>query len=242
MNNRRTTAMQTLPYAALMVVGLLAPIILLLTYSFRNTSYLGMDEGYTLEHYLGVFRSSSAILLQQNTLLIGFGTAAVVTFLSFVTAYGMRFRMGVRAASVAMVIVLATAIASYLVRVFAWGTILGTNGLVNVALMSLGLISGPLEFLFFGYFAILVTVTSIYLPIGVLLTYSAMEAIDKKTLEASNDLGVGAVETALRVVAPQARVGIVTTFTLISILACWDYIAPSLVGGVHGQMIVSVRS
>jgi ABC-type spermidine/putrescine transport system permease subunit II len=141
---------------------------------------------------------------------------------------------------VALGIVLVSGIASFLVRVYAWGTILGTNGLVNRALELLHVIHQPLGFLFFGYFAIVLTMVYVYLPIATLLMYSAMAEIDPRSLEASRDLGAGRWRTALRTVAPQARSGLLGAFVLTAILAASDYVTPSLVGGIRGEMVGAV--
>jgi ABC-type spermidine/putrescine transport system permease subunit II len=131
-------------------------------------------------------------------------------------------------------------LASYLARVYAWGTILGTDGLLNRLLQDIGLIGHPLTFLFFGYFAIVVTLIYVYLPIAVLTIYGSLQSIDPSTLEASRDMGAGRFTTVARVVLPQARQGLRAAFALTFVLAASDYITPTLVGGAKGQMVGSV--
>jgi ABC-type spermidine/putrescine transport system permease subunit II len=117
---------------------------------------------------------------------------------------------------------------------------LGTNGVLNRALEGIGLIDHPLTFLFYGYFAIVVTLVYVYLPVAILTIYGALQEIDERTLEASRDMGAGRFQTLARIVIPQARLGITAAFALTFILGASDYITPRLVGGASGQMVGSI--
>jgi ABC-type spermidine/putrescine transport system permease subunit II len=228
------------PFLVLLLLVLGAPFVLLVTYSFRATTFLGAGAGPTLSQYTSIVDSASTLRTCAYSLAVGVIVAVVVTSLAFVLAYAITFRFRRRWQLVALGLVIAASVASYVVRVYAWATILGTNGVINEALIKIGLIHHPLGFLLFGYFAIVVTMVYVYMPIAVLLVYAAMQEIDPKSLDASRDLGAGRWRTALRVVAPQARVGLMTAFGLTMILACADFVTPSLVGGVRGEMVGSV--
>jgi putative spermidine/putrescine transport system permease protein len=230
----------TAPLLALVGLAVGVPAAMLFAYSFRNASFLGLEPGYTLAQYGDILDSATDRKLLLKSLGVGLVVAGLVTVTAFVAAFGLSFRLKGRRRTAALAIVVASAVASYLVRVYAWGTILGTRGVLNSALESLGLIDAPLEFLFFGYFSIVVTMVYVYLPLGVLLVFSAMQGIDTRSLEASRDLGGGRWRTALFVAAPGARAGLVATVLFVAILASSDYITPSLVGGTRGQMVGSV--
>ena len=101
-------------------------------------------------------------------------------------------------------VVLAAGIASFLVRVYTWGTILGRNGLANSALERAHVIDDPLDFIFFGPFAVAVTMLYVYLPIGILMVHGAMQDVDPRTVEAARVMGAGRWRAAFGVVAPQA--------------------------------------
>ncbi|MBS1862566.1 MAG: ABC transporter permease subunit [Actinobacteria bacterium] len=233
---KRTVA-PFLPLAVFMLVVLAGPLALLITYAFRESNFLGVGPGPTLEQFKAVFEQSANVKIMLRTLGIGLAVATACTAMAFVLAYAIRFRLHGRRAAIALGIVVAAGIASFLVRVYAWGTILGTNGLLNSALQDLSLVNHPLGFLFFGYFSIGVTMAYVYLPIATLLVVSAMQEIDPRDVEASHDLGAGRWRTALRVVAPQARGGIAVAFAFTAVLASSDYVTPLLVGGARGLMV-----
>jgi spermidine/putrescine transport system permease protein len=123
---------------------------------------------------------------------------------------------------------------SYLVRVFAWRTILGSNGMVNSGLQALGLIDEPLSFLLFSPFAVVVTLVHIFLPFTLLLLVSALRDVKVEYLEAARDLGAGLGATFFRVLLPLTLTGVVGTFMFTFVLAAGDYVTPQLVGGRQG--------
>ena len=86
-----------------------------------------------------------------------------------------------------MILVMATLLSSDIVRIFAWMTILGTNGLTNTVLLDLGVVNHPLSFLLYGYFAIGLVLVYVYLPLAVLPIDAALQGVDHHAPEASRD-------------------------------------------------------
>lgn len=236
----RWTLVQVAPFAVLSVLVIGVPLVLLVTYSFRDSGFAGIGPGPTFTQYREVLDSAATTRTIGKTVAVGLGISTLITALSFVFSYGIAFRLPRRTAFIALGLVAATWIASFLVRVYAWGAILGNRGLLNSALLGLGVIDEPLRFLLLGYFAIVVTMMYVYLPIGLLVLSSAMQGVNQQSLEASRDLGVGRFRTAVLVIAPQVRTAIVTVFVLTVILTTADFITPQLVGGTQGQMIGSI--
>lgn len=226
-----------LPGGLLLLVVIVIPCVLLVTYAFRSATFAGVGPGPTFEQFKWVFESESTRRLMLRTLGVSGAVALLGTSLAFAFAYGAAFRMRRRVALIVLGVMLGAGIISFIVRVYSWGTLLGTNGIINSALIELGLIDHPLGFLYFGYFAIIVTMTYVYLPLGVLTMYGALNDIDPRTLQAGRDLGVGRWRTALQVVVPQVRKSLISTFLLIAILASGDYVTPQVVGGTRGQTI-----
>jgi ABC-type spermidine/putrescine transport system permease subunit II len=232
--------LQSGPFIVLICIVLAAPLILLITYAFRESAFLSVGPGPTFEQFQAVFDSASTTKILIRTITIALIVATATTFLSFVLAYGIRFRLRERTGSIALAVVIVAGVASFLVRIYAWGTILGTKGLINSALERIGLIDSPLSFLFFGPFAIVVTMVYLYLPMASLLVVSTMQGINRHDVQASRDLGAGRWRTVTRVVGPQARLGLMVAFALTAILSSADYITPQLVGGTDGQLAGSL--
>jgi putative spermidine/putrescine transport system permease protein len=228
----------------LVLVGLVVvvPAVVLTTYAFRDTTFLGVGPGPTLDQFRKLVDQPTFWNLTPRTIGVGLIVGPVVTLLSFVMAYGIRFRFSRRAGRRILAVVIAAGIASFLVRIFAWGTVLNANGLVNHVLMKLGIIDNPFEPLFYSSLAVVITMVYLYLPIGIAIMFGALQDIDQFSVEAGRDLGAGRWRTALQLVAPQAAGAITTCFVLTTVLASADYVTPQLVGGTKGIMIgVAIR-
>jgi len=235
---RGLLALPMIGYIALFLVG---PVLVLAAYSLLESEYFQVTGTFTLANYQYAF-GSEAISLLLKTLGIGALAAVLCTTLGFTFAYAARFFLGRWGTRVIVVVAFMLLGGSYLVRVFAWSSILGTEGIVNTALMGIGIINSPLQFLFFGYFAVIVTLVYVYLPFAILPIYAGLQGVDEETLEASRDLGAGFWRTLTRVVVPQSRSAIASAFAFTYILCCADYITPRLVGGIKGQMLGNVAS
>jgi spermidine/putrescine transport system permease protein len=131
---------------------------------------------------------------------------------------------------------------SYLVRLYAWYTILGGNGIVNTALIHLGLVDHPLLFLLFNRTAVAIAWINVFLPYSILMLTSSMQNIRPDVLENSRDLGAGPLRTFSRVVLPLSMTGAIGAFAYTFILTSGDYITPSLLGGTSSTSLANIVS
>ena len=129
---------------------------------------------------------------------------------------------------------------SYLVRAYAWKTILGGNGVLNTLLIHLGILHQPAAFLLYSPFAVILTLTHIYAPFVFLPVYASMEHIPRNLLEACTDLGASQMRAFWTVIFPLALPGILAGATFAFVLSLGDFIAPLLIGGPDGIMISNV--
>jgi spermidine/putrescine transport system permease protein len=123
-----------------------------------------------------------------------------------------------------------------LVRVYAWMLILRADGLFNNILMSLGLISEPLQ-LIYTPGAIILAMVYQYLPFMVLPLFASVEKLDYRLVEASLDLGATRFATFRRVVIPMTWPGIAAGLVLVFIPAFGNFIAPTLIGGAKSLQV-----
>jgi spermidine/putrescine transport system permease protein len=128
------------------------------------------------------------------------------------------------------------------VRLYAWYTILGENGVVNTALVRLGVVDHPLLFLLFSRWAIVLAFVNVFLPYSILLLTSAMQNIRADLLENARDLGASPPRAFSRVVLPLTMTGAVGAFAYTFILTSGDYITPALLGGLSGTSIANIVS
>lgn len=227
------------PAAAYLAILLVVPLVVLVTYSFWKADFLSVTRTFTLENYTRFFSNDLYISILVKTLLTSFCVSSVIVFIAYQVAYAIVFRFKVWGPRI-LVLIMATLLSSYIVRLFSLTTILGTNGILNMALMGLGITDEPLTYLLYGYPAIIITLVYVYLPIAVLPIFAGLQGVDRTLHEASRDLGVGSIGTFTRVTLPLSMRGVRTAFAFCFILSAADYVAPQMVGGVDGQMIGAV--
>jgi len=129
---------------------------------------------------------------------------------------------------------------SYLVRGYAWKTILGSDGVLNGFLQYLHLTNHPVEFFLYSPFAVILTLTHIYTPFTFLPIYASLEHIPRNLIEASQDLGASPARTFWRVILPLSLPGVLAGATFAFVLTLGDFLAPLLVGGPSGIMISNI--
>ena len=154
--------------------------------------------------------------------------------LAFPLAFFMARVASKRTRALLFVMVLLPLWSSYLVRLYAWQTILAHDGAINWALNGLGL---PDQNLAYTNTAMWMVYSYVWLPFMVLPVYAALERIPESYLEASADLGARSWRTFRSVIMPLALPGVVAGSIFTFALTLGDYITPLLVGGTNSQMI-----
>ena len=174
--------------------------------------------------------------LAAYTVGVGLAVGALCTVLGFLFAYAARFKAGAWGDAL-MLATLVTLFGGYLVKVYAWKSILGASGILNQGLMALGLTDAPLAALIYSPFAVAVALVHFLLPFAILPIYAALRSIPDVSIEAARDLGAGWWAILGRVILPQAQGGILAAFGFCFLLAAGDYVTPLLLGGPSGQML-----
>ena len=213
-----------------------APLVTFFVYSFLTAGLFAVSGPATLENYEDVVTSSVNGTLALNSFYVGLCTAAVTVLVALPIAYWLRYCAG-RSQTTVLFLITATLFASYLVRIYAWRTILGENGLLNSGLRELGLIDGSLGFLLFNRFAVTVALVHIFLPYVVLVLYAGFRPISPALLESAQDLGGGVVTRWRKVVLPLIAAPAVTSFLFVFVLSASDYVTPQFLGGTSGAML-----
>jgi len=215
-----------------------APLGILVVYSFWTQTYVDFDRTPTWANYLEAVEDPLVrYLLLRSIAIAGCVTAATVA-LAYPLAYFIAFRTHRK--TLWLLLITIPFWSSYLLRVFSWKLILGFNGVLNSALLSLGLISEPLTFLLYNEFAVVLTLAHAWAPFAILPIYVSLQKIDRSLLEAATDLGSGKLERFLRVTLPLTVPGIIAACLIIFIPTVGDYVTPSLVGGSDGKMIANL--
>jgi putative spermidine/putrescine transport system permease protein len=188
---------------------------------------------WTLSNYDKLFTGQGGLWLRIYWRTVRL--AAIVTFVDIALAFPLAWFMArILPPKWRMLMVLAVVVplwSSILVRIFAWRTILGGQGLLNGFLTSVGLLDHASSAFLYNERAIAITWAYVWLPFMVLPLFTALEKIPDSYLEASRDLGAGAFTTFRRVILPLALPGVVAGSIFVFSLTMGDFVAPQLVGG-----------
>ncbi len=222
------------PAFLFLVALFIVPSFLLFIASFWQFDNATIVPTFTLSNYLEALSRRAVLYSTLTALKIGFWSGLISTVLSFPVAWYIAFKTR---SNVLLYLVLLSWFSSYLVRIFAWRTILGTQGIINSALMSAGLIDKPLEFLIFSPLAVIVTLVHIFVPFTLLLLLSALRNVTPDHLDACRDLGGTRFDILRKVVFPIAYKGIIGSFLFTFILSAGDFITPQLLGGRSGMTV-----
>jgi len=225
---RWTTALPLWPALLVFIALFVAPLIYFFVVSFWTVRALKMRPDLSLANYVETITGYGDVL--ASTLAIAFFIALVTTILAFLFAYAIRFKLG-RYANLFLLTTLITLFGGYLVKIYAWKSILGTDGVLNKAMLSLGLISEPVSALVYSVNGVVITLTYFLLPFAVLPVYGSLRSIEDATLEAARDLGALPWPVMRDVVLPQCQTGLMTAFTLSFLISVGDYVTPRFVGG-----------
>ena len=228
----------TVPAALGLLVFFAVPVAVFLVYSLLTgaTFSFSAETPFTLQNYVDVFQAPSTDDLLINSAIVGLLVAVVCLLIGIPFAYWVRYHAG-RFQSLILLLVIAALFASYLVRIYAWRTMLGSEGVINTALESLGVIDQPLGFLVFSRFAVVVAIVHILLPFVILILYAGFRPLEERYFEASEDLGAGAIERWRRVIAPLIAVPAMAAFMLCFVVASADYVTPQFLGGPESSMV-----
>ena len=221
------------PAFAVFLALFVAPLAYFFVISFWSVRARIMRPDFTLDNYAAMWTEYSGML--ASTILLALAIALLTTLLAFGFAYVIRFRAG-RLGNALLFLTLITLFGGYLVKIYAWKSILGRDGILNLALAGVGLIDEPLTVLIYSPFGIVITLTYFLLPFAILPIYSNMRAIRAVTLEAARDLGAGSWKTMRTVVIPQCERGILVAFMFTFLISVGDYVTPRFVGGGAAMM------
>jgi spermidine/putrescine transport system permease protein len=233
--------MQLGPVTLFLLVFLVGPMVLLWCFSFWRVENFEIVRHWSLETYGAVFSERVELSLLRNTLVIAVSTAVLTVVVAYIYAHMLRFYLR-RWQEVLLLLVLVALFSGYLVRVYAWRTILGNEGVLNEALQAMGIIDEPLTFLLYSRAAAILVLCNFLTPLAILPIYAALQNVRDAEVEAARDLGCGPFQALWRVTLPLARRGVFVAFALSFIIAAGDYVTPQLVGGTSGKMIGSAIS
>lgn len=230
----------TLPPVLWVLVFLLAPYLILFAYSFWSvTPDQVIVRRWNLENYAELLRNPLYLDVLFRSMRIAISVTVPAICLGFPLAYFLSFYCHKHKALVFQLVIIPLWV-SYLVRAYAWKTILGSAGILNTLLIYFHAIREPAGFLLYSPFAVVLTLIHIYTPFTFLPIYASLEHIPRELVEASQDLGASPWQTFRKVIWPLSMPGVIAGATFTFVLSLGDFFAPLLIGGPGGIMISNV--
>jgi spermidine/putrescine transport system permease protein len=222
--SRVTTALLLGPTSAWYFLLLLAPLIILIAFSFgARAPEGGYAPAFQLDNYLQL---PTRITAFANTLWMAVGGTLLCLAVGYPLAYYLATRAGAKR-TLLVILVVVPFWTSFLIRTYAWLTILGNNGipalLRDVGVDGVVLLNTPP--------AVMLGIVYNYLPLMVFPLYVSLERLDKRLLEASKDLGAGRLATFRQVTLPLSAPGLLSGVLLVFIPIMGEYIIPAMLGG-----------
>src|SRR5262250_2790681 len=218
---------------------LLLPYLLMFAHSFWLVRDGFLVHEWNLQNYHKLVSNSLYVEVLLRTMRIAASVTTLSVLLGYPVAYYMSFHAGRRKELLYQLVIVPLWV-SYLVRGYAWKTILGSEGVLNGFLQYFHITHEPVSFLLYSPFAVVLVLTHIYTPFVFLPIYASLEHIPRPLVAASQDLGASPMQTFFRVILPLSMPGLIAGATFAFILSLGDFLAPLLVGGASGTMIANI--
>jgi spermidine/putrescine transport system permease protein len=218
---------------------LLLPYALMFAHSFWLVRDGVIAHQWNLQNYVKLFQNRVYATVLFRTAHIAASVTVLSLLLAYPLAYFMSFQAGVRKDLLYQLVIVPLWV-SYLVRGYAWKTILGSDGVLNGFLQYLHITREPVSFFLYSPFAVILTLTHIYTPFVFLPLYASLEHIPRNLIEASHDLGASPRATFFRVILPLSIPGLLAGATFAFVLTLGDFLGAMLVGGPSSIMIANI--
>jgi putrescine transport system permease protein len=195
----------------------------------------GISFHGTLDSYRLLLHDDLYVAAYANSVRIALTSTAICLLIGYPMAYAIARANPPWRGPLLMLVVLPFW-TSFLVRVYAWMTLLRPTGTINQALLALGLVAEPLP-LIANEFAVHLGIVYSYLPFMVLPLYATLERLDRELLEAAADLGCRPWRAFFSVTLPLSLPGVIAGALLVFIPAVGEFVIPDLLGGPDTPMI-----
>jgi spermidine/putrescine transport system permease protein len=217
------------------LVFVVVPVLLVMSYTvFDRGRFGGVTYDFNLDNFSRAFEPTF-----RRVLVSSLGIAAAATAIALAIGYPVAYaiaKLPVRWRSLMLVLVVIPFWTNFLIRTYAWIVLLNTQGVLNDALLSLGLIGDPLNLLYTRG-AVIAGLVYVYLPLMVLPIYASVARLDDELVEASADLGASRFAGFARVTFPLSLPGVITGCIFVFVPSLGNFVVPELLGGGKTVMV-----
>lgn len=220
-----------LPATLLFVAVLIIPLVMTVMLSLYSWGqYTGIVEEYTFKNWLEVFSDPYFGEMFLRTLRISVLATLLAALVGAPEAYILS-RMAPKWRGMFLLVILGPLLLSVVARTLGWALLFGgTNGIANKALMSMGVIDGPLPFMFTET-GVVIALAHVMMPFMVLSVWASLQRLDPQIENAARSLGAGQATIVRRVIIPQIMPGILSGSIIVFALCASAFATPAIIGG-----------
>jgi len=225
----------TFPSALWLLVFFLIPTSVIIFYAFKpGDLYGGIQEGWTLDNIKNLFTPHHLVILWR-TIWFSLITTAVCLLLALPTGFFLA-QTSLKNRRILLLLIVVPFWTSFLIRVFAWKSLLHPEGFLKKTLVFLHFVNDD-TLLLYNAGAVLLVMIYTYLPFAILPLFTAAEKFNFNLFEAAMDLGASRSQAFYKVFIPSIKPGILTAFLMVFIPAMGAYVIPDIVGGINNEVL-----
>jgi putative spermidine/putrescine transport system permease protein len=240
-----SATLQAAPFAALFLLFLVLPLVLVTAVSFWTATDYELIPGFTGQNYLDAFNGCGntaelcvTFKTYLSTLKFCFLVWLITLVIGFTVAYFLAFHVRTEGMQTLLFVVCTVPFwTSNVIRMISWVPLLGRNGAINQGLQNVGLISSPIEWLLFSNFSVVLAFVHLYTMFMIVPIFNSMMRIDRALIEAARDAGASGWQTLRHVVMPLSRTGVIIGSIFVITIVMGDFVT---IGVMGGQQIASV--
>ena len=226
-----TTYLQAFPLSLILGCFLALPLTMILVVSFWDYDFAQMYPGFVTTNYVDTLASWITWKTYLNTLKYAAIVWVITLVIGFWVAYFLAFH--IRKTTSQMILFLICTVpflTSNIIRMISWIPVLGRNGLINTALVDLGILPKPIEWLLYSDFAVVLAMVHLYTLFMVTPIFTLMR-IDRSLVEAARDAGASGWQTLTNVIIPLAKPGMAIGTIFVVTLVMADFSTVQVMSG-----------
>ncbi len=216
------------PAIAVFTFLFIFPFIYFFIISLWKIKFYKLIREYNLLNYNKAILNYIEIFL--TTYSVSIPVAIITTIIGFYYSYLARFKTG-KYGLVMIFIALITLFGGYLMKIYAWKTILGNEGVINSTLIYFHIINEPLTFLLYTKVGLIITFVHFLLPFAILPTYASLRGVNSIEIDSMKDLGAKFYHVQFMLFFQRCRTGVLASFVFCLLIVSGDFLTPFLIGG-----------
>jgi len=232
--------LQLAPLTLVLLLFVTVPLVFVVIVSFFRSDGFDTIPAFSLENYTALLSSSLTLSLYLKMIKYALMTWAVSLVVGFFVAYFLVFHVRNRSVAIGLFLLCTVPFwTSNVIRMISWMPVLAEQGVINSAMLALGLIDTPLRILLFSDFSVVLAYVHLFTIFMIVPIFNSMSRIDRKLFEAARDAGAGRFKTLMLVVLPLTNSGVVLGSIFVVTLVMGDFYVVKVMSGGGSASVVS---